>query len=111
MIKGIAERVHKTPAQVALAWAVQRGTAVLTSSTKPDRIRENFELSTLPEDAMREIRDDITTNIRFNPVVETGVPGFIRANEERAKAAARPASPAAVATATGGVIPSNTTGS
>jgi hypothetical protein len=26
---------HKTPAQVALAWAVQRGTAFLTTSTKP----------------------------------------------------------------------------
>ncbi len=111
VIKGIAERVHKTPAQVALSWAVQRGTAVLTSSTKPDRIRENFEISALPEDAMREIRVDITTNIRFNPVVETGVPGFIRANEERAKAAVRVASPAAVATANGGVIPSTTTGS
>jgi diketogulonate reductase-like aldo/keto reductase len=77
VITRIAERVHKTPAQVALAWAVQRGTAVLTTSTKPDRIRENFEISALPEDAMREIRDDITTSIRFNPVVGTGVPGFI----------------------------------
>ena len=77
VITRIAHRVHKTPAQVALAWAVQRGTAVLTTSTKPDRIRENFEISTLPEDAMREIRDDITTSIRFNAVVRTGVPGFI----------------------------------
>jgi diketogulonate reductase-like aldo/keto reductase len=77
VIARIAERVHKTPAQVALAWAVQRGTALLTTSTKPDRIRENFEISALPEDAMREIRDDITTSIRFNPVVGTGVPGFI----------------------------------
>ena len=77
VITKIAQRVHKTPAQVALAWAVQRGTAVLTTSTKPDRIRENFEISTLPEDAMREIRDDITTNVRFNAVVATGVPGFI----------------------------------
>jgi diketogulonate reductase-like aldo/keto reductase len=77
VITRIAQRVHKTPAQVALAWAVQRGTAVLTTSTKPDRIRENFEISTLSEDAMREIRDDITTSIRFNAVVATGVPGFI----------------------------------
>jgi diketogulonate reductase-like aldo/keto reductase len=60
-----------------LAWAVQRGTAFLTTSVTPDRIQENFELSTLPEDAMREIRDDITTSVRFNAVVETGVPGFI----------------------------------
>lgn len=77
VITAIAQRVHKTPAQVALAWAVQRGTAFLTTSTKPRRIRENFEISALPEDAMREIRDRITTNIRFNTVVKTGVPGFI----------------------------------
>ena len=77
VITRIAERVHKTPAQVALAWAVQRGTAVLTTSTSPRHIQENFEISTLPEDAMREIREGITTSIRFNPVVGTGVPGFI----------------------------------
>jgi diketogulonate reductase-like aldo/keto reductase len=77
VITAIAQRVHKTPAQVALAWAIQRGTAFLTTSTKPHRIRENFEISALPEDAMREIRERITTNIRFNSVVETGVPGFI----------------------------------
>ena len=77
VIANIAQRVHKTPAQVALAWAVQRGTAVLTTSTSPRHIQENFEISTLPEQAMREIREGITTSIRFNPVVGTGVPGFI----------------------------------
>ena len=77
VIAAIAQRVHKTPAQVALAWAVQRGTAFLTTSTKPRRIQENFDISALPEDAMQEIRERITTNVRFNAVVETGVPGFI----------------------------------
>jgi diketogulonate reductase-like aldo/keto reductase len=77
VITGIAQRVHKTPAQVALAWAVQRGTAFLTTSTKPRNIQENFDLSPLPEEAMREIREGITTNVRFNTVVHTGVPGFI----------------------------------
>jgi diketogulonate reductase-like aldo/keto reductase len=80
VITAIARRVSKTPAQVALAWAVQRGTAFLTTSTKPDRIRENFDISTLPEDAFREIREGIKTNVRFNTVVETGVPGFIPRN-------------------------------
>ena len=37
----------------------------------------NFDISTLPEDAMREIRERITTSTMFNTVVETGVPGFI----------------------------------
>jgi diketogulonate reductase-like aldo/keto reductase len=77
VITAIAQRVHKTPAQVALAWAVQRGTAFLTTSLTRDRIQENFELSALPKDAMQEIRDGITTKVRFNAVVETGVPGFI----------------------------------
>jgi diketogulonate reductase-like aldo/keto reductase len=77
VITAVAQRVHKTPAQVALAWAVQRGTAFLTTSTKPRRIEESFDISALPEDAMREIRDRITTNVRFNSVVEIGVPGFI----------------------------------
>jgi diketogulonate reductase-like aldo/keto reductase len=77
VITTIAQRLHKTPAQVALAWAVQRGTAFLTTSTKPRRIQENFEISAIPEDAMQEIRDRITTSVRFNSVVETGVPGFI----------------------------------
>jgi len=77
VITAIAERVHISPAQVALSWAAQRGTAFLTTSTKSQRIQENYEISPLPEDALRDIRDRITTNIRFNPVVHTGVPGFI----------------------------------
>jgi diketogulonate reductase-like aldo/keto reductase len=77
VITAIAERVHMSPAQVVLSWAAQRGTAFLTTSTKPQRIQENFEVSTLPEDAMADIRDRITANVRFNAVVKSGVPGFI----------------------------------
>jgi len=77
VITAIAKRVNKTPAQVLLAWAIQRGTALLTTATTSARIKENFEVSTLPEDAMREIREGITSQIRFNAVVATGVPGFI----------------------------------
>jgi diketogulonate reductase-like aldo/keto reductase len=77
VLNSIAQEARKTPAQVALAWAVQRGTAFLTTSTKPQRIQESFELSTLTEEAMQEIRDKVTTRVRFNSVVKTGVPGFI----------------------------------
>jgi len=77
IITSIAARVGKTPAQVALAWAIQRGTALLTTTKTPSRLRENFDVSTLPEDAMREISEGITTRVRFNSVVGTGVPGFI----------------------------------
>jgi len=77
VITAIAKRVNKTPAQVLLAWAIQRGTALLTTSKTPSRIKENFEVSTLPEEAVREISEGIKLRVRFNPVVETGVPGFI----------------------------------
>src|SRR5579871_910066 len=77
VITAIAKRVNKTPAQVLLAWAIQRGTALLTTSKTPSRIKENFEVSTLPQDAMREISEGIKSRVRFNAVVETGVPGFI----------------------------------
>jgi diketogulonate reductase-like aldo/keto reductase len=77
VITRIAKRVNKSPVQVLLAWAIQRGSALLTTSTIPSQIKENFDVSTLPEDAMREIREGITSEIRFNAVVNTGVPGFI----------------------------------
>lgn len=42
-IGGIAKKHHKTPAQVALRFLLQRQLAVLPKSENPDRIRENFE--------------------------------------------------------------------
>jgi alcohol dehydrogenase (NADP+) len=77
VVVAIAKRVNQTPAQVLLAWAIQRGTAPLTTSKNPSRIRENFDVSAIPEQAVREISDGIKSQIRFNAVVETGVPGFI----------------------------------
>ena len=77
VIAGIAKRVNQTPAQVLLAWALQRGTSPLTTSKNPGRIKENFEVSAIPQSAIMEINQEIRTEYRFNPVVETGVPGFI----------------------------------
>jgi alcohol dehydrogenase (NADP+) len=76
VITGIAARVGKTPAQVLLAWAVQRGTALLTTPRSAERARENFDISALPADALDEI-NRIQIRQRLNPVVNTGVPGFI----------------------------------
>jgi diketogulonate reductase-like aldo/keto reductase len=77
IIAAVARRVNKTPAQVLLTWGIQRGTAVLTTSKTPSRIKENFDVSTLPENAMREINEGIKLRVRLNAVVKTGVPGFI----------------------------------
>jgi len=76
VVLAIAARVGKTPAQVLLAWAVQRGTALLTTPKTAARARENFDISALPEDALHEI-NRIQTRRRLNAVVKTGVPGFI----------------------------------
>ena len=75
-IMAIAARVGKTPAQVLLAWAVQRGAALLTTPKTAERARENFNISVLPEDALDEI-NRIQTRQRLNDVVNTGSPGFI----------------------------------
>ena len=77
VIAAIAKRVNQTPAQVLLAWAVQRGTAPLTTATSLGHIEENFDISALPEDAIEEITRGISTRVRLNSVVETGIPGFI----------------------------------
>ena len=76
VITEIAARVGKTPAQVLLAWAVQRGTALLTTPKTADRAKENFDVSALPEDAFEAI-NRIQTRQRLNDVVNTGSPGFI----------------------------------
>jgi alcohol dehydrogenase (NADP+) len=76
VISAIAARVGKTAAQVLLAWAVQRGTALLTTPRSAARAKENFDISRLPEDALDEI-NRIQTRQRLNTVVTTGVPGFI----------------------------------
>lgn len=76
VISAIAARVGKTPAQVLLAWAVQRGTALLTTPRSAARARENFDISPIPQDALDEI-NRIQTRQRLNEVVKTGVPGFI----------------------------------
>jgi D-xylose reductase len=46
----VARRHEKTPAQVVLRWAVQRGTAIAPKTSRPERLAENlaifdFELS------------------------------------------------------------------
>ncbi|MBG88321.1 MAG: 4-dihydromethyl-trisporate dehydrogenase [Verrucomicrobiales bacterium] len=67
LVKEIAGRVNRTPAQVLLRWGVQRGTAIVPKSSKRDRLAENlalfdFELS---EDDMKGI-SALNRNRRFN---------------------------------------------
>jgi diketogulonate reductase-like aldo/keto reductase len=88
VIKKVAAAVGKTAAQVCIAWALQRGTAILTTSTNADHIRASLDVSPLPESAMEAIKG-ITTRYRFNKVVETGLPGFIPRGADRKDATAK----------------------
>ena len=67
VVRGAAARHKKTPAQIVLHWAVQRGTAAIPKTTKAERLRENlsifdFELSA---DEMNSI-GALDRNRRFN---------------------------------------------
>jgi alcohol dehydrogenase (NADP+) len=84
VISAIAARVGKTPAQILLAWAIQRGTAVLTTPRTAARAKENFDISHLPEDALAEI-NRIQTRQRLNPVVNSGVGGFLSQSKSAAQ--------------------------
>ncbi len=76
LIVDMAQRYGKTPAQVLLAWGIQRGSAVLTASVTPARIRENFDVTAIPESAIQEINERLQTRYRFNSVADAGQPGF-----------------------------------
>jgi len=75
-VLAIAQQASLTPAQVLLAWAIQRGTAVLTTAKSLDRARENYNISKIPETAVDKI-NRIQTRTQLNSVIQTGVPGFI----------------------------------
>ncbi|HVT27212.1 MAG TPA: aldo/keto reductase [Lacipirellulaceae bacterium] len=67
VIRDAAANHAKTPAQIVLRWAVQRGTAAIPKTSRPERLRENlsifdFELSTTEMDAITSL----DRNRRFN---------------------------------------------
>ncbi len=57
VIKGAAQRVGRTPAQVLLRWGLQRGFIVIPKTAHEERLRENLAIFDfeLPEDLMREL--------------------------------------------------------
>jgi len=57
LIQAIAAKHQATPAQVAISWGINRGTAVIPKSVKKSRIIENFEATKLQldEEDIRQI--------------------------------------------------------
>jgi len=66
-----AERVKKTPAQVLLRWATQRGVAVIPKSNNVDRLQQNLEVTDfdLTDNELQAI-SALDKGLRFND------PGF-----------------------------------
>ena len=67
IVTAVAAKHRKTAAQTLLRWGVQRGTAVIPKSSRPERLRENlalfdFELSAAEMDAISSLNQ----NRRFN---------------------------------------------
>lgn len=67
VVKDIASRVQRTPAQVVLRWGIQRGTSVIPKTSRAERLAENLSVFdfTLSENDMAAI-SALNQNRRFN---------------------------------------------
>jgi alcohol dehydrogenase (NADP+) len=59
ILKMVAEKLGKTPAQAALRWGLQMGHSVLPKSTNEARIKENFDVFdwSIPEDLFARLSE------------------------------------------------------
>jgi len=66
-VTSIAQKYQKTPAQVILRWATQRGIAVVPKSNSVERLTENFSCDSLDltEDELKSI-SALNINLRLN---------------------------------------------
>ena len=71
----VAGKLGKSPAQVLIQWAVQRGTVVLPKSVTPSRLVENFEDFEIPKDSFDRITA-LDRNHRYNFPLRLGVDVF-----------------------------------
>lgn len=67
VVQAAARRLGKTPAQVVLRWAVQRGTAIVPKTSRPERLAENLAIFDfeLTQEEMNAI-SALNQNRRFN---------------------------------------------
>ncbi|KAI1858410.1 hypothetical protein JX265_004970 [Neoarthrinium moseri] len=80
-IKEIAASLGKPVVTVLLSWAVQRGTVVLTKSVTPARIKANFEVFELPQEAFQKI-NALDRAHRYNFPIRLGVDIFGESSPE-----------------------------
>lgn len=80
VVQKAAARTGKTPTQVLLRWATQRGIAVIPKSSNKDRLQQNLEVTDfdLQQDEIEAI-SDLDKGLRFNDpgfYLETPLPLF-----------------------------------
>jgi D-xylose reductase len=76
-IKKIAEKHQKTPAQVLLRWATQRGVAVIPKSNNQGRLAQNLDVCSfdLSEGEIAEV-SGLDKGLRFNDPVNVSFSAF-----------------------------------
>jgi hypothetical protein len=56
---------------------------LLSPHLRASPIEENFDISALPDNAIEEITQGISTRVRLNSVVDTASPGSFQGEDER----------------------------
>lgn len=82
VITKISEKTKKTPAQVLLRWATQRGLSVIPKSNNPKRLQQNLEVTDFDlEKADIEAISGLDRNLRFNNPTDVSqhLPSTLRA--------------------------------
>lgn len=66
-VTAAAQRLGRTPAQIVLRWGVQRGTAIVPKTSRPERLAENLALFdfALTDDEMNDL-SSLDQHRRFN---------------------------------------------
>lgn len=77
-VKKVADAHGKSPAQVLLRWATQRGLAVIPKSQSPGRLEQNMDVTgwDLAEEEIKEI-SGLDKGLRFNDPVNVSAPPSI----------------------------------
>ncbi|KAJ1979986.1 Alcohol dehydrogenase [NADP(+)] [Dimargaris xerosporica] len=65
VVQEVAKSTGRTPAQVLLAWGVQRGTSVIPKSVHIERLKENFDDTFTLSQADMDKLSSISTRARF----------------------------------------------
>ncbi|KAH6680067.1 GCY protein [Plectosphaerella plurivora] len=88
LVGELGKRLGLDGGQLLASWGVQRGTVVLPKSVTPSRIKSNFLVSELPEDAFAQL-NALERNKRFNWQTRWGFDIFQELGEEEVKKVAQ----------------------